>query len=247
MPCCLAQKKIMMKKIYTTAALLMFFTLTVNAQNAANTSSNIKFMASGSFGLGFRTAKIDASVPPQLEDHFKELRNGTAFSFELGARVENNGFTLAYSQFSSSSKDYSFTTSVPGPGGPTTASGMISTSDKITVITGNWISFTPLGKNETVFLTSKLGIGAISYRSDNDLSSAGSSSSFELTGTGLALTGGLGLDFKLSKNVYFAVSGDYLNGRAKLKSDQQGLTSTEDDEPEGLTHIRFTGGLRIIL
>lgn len=236
-----------MKKIYTTSALLLPFVLTVNAQNTANTSSNIKFMASGSFGLGFRTAKIDASVPAELKDHFKELMNGTAFSFELGAKAENNGFTLSYSQFSSSSKGYSFTTSVPGPGGPTNTTGIITTNDKITVITGNWISFTPLSKNETVFLTSRLGIGAISYRSNNDLSTSGSRSSFELTGTGLALTGGLGLDFKLSKNVYFALNGDYLNGRAKLKSDQQGLTSTEEDEPEGLTHIRFTGGFRIIL
>lgn len=237
----------MMKKIYTTTVMLLFFVLTVTAQNAAKPSSNVQFMASGSFGLGFRTAKIDASVPPQLEDHFKDLRNGTAFSFDIGAKVKNDGFTLSFSQFSSSSNDYGFTSTVAGPGGPTNVSGFISTNDKITVITGNWISFTPLGKNETVFFTSKLGIGAISYRSNNDLSAAGSFSSFEVSGTGLALTGGLGLDFKLSNKVYFAVNGDYLNGRAKLKADQQGLTTTEEDEPEGLTHIRFTGGLRIIL
>jgi hypothetical protein len=238
-----------MTKVYTITALLLAlsFTFSANAQNSNSNDSKAKFMASGSFGLGIRTAKIDPIVPSNLRQHYEDLKNGTFLSFELGVKaLSNSAFSIGFSQFSAQSNDFPFSSAVISLGGPITGTAVVSTSDKITVVTANWINFLPLDKNQSVLFSTKIGAGTISFNSNNTVKSGGLNNSFELKGTGFVITGGIGLDFKITKNIFFIVNGDFLNGRAELKSNTVTAGQAED-EPESLSHLRFGGGLRFIL
>lgn len=240
-----------MKKIYI-AALLLAVASQVSAQQTASPSEKpVKFLLSANGGFGTRTARISEDVPQNLRDHFRRLRTGPVLAFEIGAKVSpSTAFTVSYSSFGMSNDNfvYSQLTSINTSSGPVSVltTNRLSTNDRISVITGNWLSFAPLNTKGTVLFTTKLGIGAATFRSSNTLEVLQvGSSSFTVTGTGLALTGGGGLDIKLSKSLFLSFNGEFTQARAKVRSDIAGANNEEAEE--ALSNLRFTGGLRLVL
>ena len=241
-----------MKKIYIAALLLISTTTSVFAQEATPVPEKpVHFLLSVNGGFGFRTARISQDVPQNLRSHFQQLRSGPVISLEIGAKVSpSTAFTLSYSSLSMGNENFVFTeqTTIGTPLGPrvVTIINRLSTNDRISVITGNWLSFVPVNDNGTVLFTSKLGIGAATFRSNNTLQvDQVGSTSFIVNGTGLALTGGGGLDFKISKSLFFSLNAEFTQAKANVRSNTN--SANNEDAEEGLSNLRLTGGLRLVL
>jgi opacity protein-like surface antigen len=235
-------------------AMLMFLLLSGNAsaqQTQNNTKEKVKWILSVNGGYGTRTARLDPEVPSSLKEHIRKLRTGPVLQLEAGIKASNaHAFTLSFSSLMMENNNHVYAQSsvVQTPGGPTTVltTNRISTNDRINVITANWVSFSSLNPNQTVFLTSKLGMGIASYRSENSIQVINfGTTGFELNGTGFAILGGLGLDIKLSKSLFLSLNGELTTASAKLKSGNE--ASSPADEKEGLSNLNFTGGIRLVL